>query len=150
MLSMLIDAMARRDVATADVAGAYLHADMDDFTLLRVEGQSVDIMCDVCSEYVQYVCYERGKKVLYLKLLKALYGCVKSALPWYKLFSGELQGMGFELNPYNTCVANKTIDGQQCTIAWYVDKTKILHDDNKVVTNVIERIEKKFGKMSVT
>jgi hypothetical protein len=58
--------------------------------------------------------------------------------------------MGFELNSYDTCVANKTIDGQQCTIAWYVDNTKISHDDDKLVTKVIERIEKKVRKMSVT
>jgi hypothetical protein len=33
--------------------------------------------------------------VLYLQLLKALYGCVKAALLWYELFSGTLQKMGF-------------------------------------------------------
>jgi hypothetical protein len=38
MLSILIDAKERRDVATADVAGAYLHADMDNFTLLKIKG----------------------------------------------------------------------------------------------------------------
>jgi hypothetical protein len=99
MLSLLIDATERRDVATADVAGAYLHAKMKDFTLLKMEGTSVDIMCDVSPEYKKYVCYENGKKVLYLKLLKALYGCVQSALLWYELFSSTLQAAGFELNP---------------------------------------------------
>ena len=73
MLSILIDASERRDVATADVAGAYLHAHMDDFTLLRVEGTEVDILCNVCEEYKKYVCYENGKKVLYLMLLKAFF-----------------------------------------------------------------------------
>jgi hypothetical protein len=53
---------------------------MKDFTLLKMEGESVDIMCDVCSDYEKFVCYENGKKVLYLELLKALYGCVQSAL----------------------------------------------------------------------
>jgi hypothetical protein len=47
MLSLLIDATEHGDVATADVAGAYLHAKMEDFTLLKMEGESVDIMCDV-------------------------------------------------------------------------------------------------------
>jgi hypothetical protein len=150
MLSALIDGHERRDVATADVTGAYLHADMDDYTLLKVEGPSVDILCDVCENYRKYVVYENGKKVLYLKLLKALYGCVKSALLWYELFCGELQAMGFVLNPYDTCVANMTIDGHQCTIAWYVDDTKISHKSSSVVTQVIERIESKFGKMAVT
>ncbi len=116
LLSILIDAKERRDVATADFSGAYLRADMKDFTLLKMEGESVDIMCDVCSDYEKFVCYENGKKVLYLELLKALYGCVQSALLWYELFSSTLQGMGFELNPYDACVTNKVIDGKQCTI----------------------------------
>ena len=62
MLSIMIDAKEGRDVATADVAGAYLHADLEDFTLLKVEGQSVDIMCDVSEKYIPFVTYEKGKK----------------------------------------------------------------------------------------
>jgi hypothetical protein len=107
-------------------------------------------MCNVCEDYRKYVCHENGKKVLYLKLLKALYGCVQSALLWYKLFSTTLQGDGFDLNPYDTCVANKIIDGKQCTIAWYVDDNKLSHADDNVVTNIIETIEGRFGKMTVT
>ena len=150
MLSLMIDAAEHRDVATADVAGAYLHAKLDDFTLLKVEGQSVDIMCDVNEMYEKYVTIEHGKRVLYLQLLKALYGCVKSALLWYELFMGTLKEMGFELNPYDMCVANKMFDGKQCTIAWFVDDNKISHVDHKVVTEVILKIEKRFGKMTVT
>jgi hypothetical protein len=49
MLSLIIDAFERREVvATANVAGAYLHAKMDDFTLLKMEGESVEIMCKQC------------------------------------------------------------------------------------------------------
>ena len=93
---------------------------------------------------------EKGKRVLHLRLLKALYGCVKSALLWYELFSTTLQDMGFKLNPYDECVANKMVDGKQCTIAWHVDDNKILHIDSEVVSSVIKEIEHKFGKMSVT
>ena len=90
MVSLIIDASEHRDVATADVAGAYLHAEMVDFTLLRMEGTSVDIMCDVCEDYKKFVCIKNGKKVLYLKLLKALYGCVQSALLWIPPVSNRL------------------------------------------------------------
>jgi hypothetical protein len=41
-------------------------------------------------------------------------------------------------------------DGKQCTIAWYVDDTKILHVDDNVVSQVIEKIEDRFGEMTVT
>lgn len=52
---------------------------------------------------------------------------MESALLWYELYSMVLEDMGFELNPYDKCVANKTINGKQCTIAFYVDDNKISH-----------------------
>jgi hypothetical protein len=58
--------------------------------------------------------------------------------------------MGFELNPYDLCVANKTINKKQFTIVCYVDDTKISHADPTVVTTIIEAIEQKFDKMTVT
>ena len=53
---------------------------MKDFTIIKFEGESVEILCQVNPEYNQYVVIERGRKVLYLELAKALYGCVVSAL----------------------------------------------------------------------
>ena len=150
MFSLMIDAFEERDVATADVVGAYLLADMDDFVVLKLTGESVDIMCSVNAKYNAFVVVEHGKKTLYLQLLKALYGCVKSALLWYELFSSTLTSMGFVLNPYDPCVANMMIDGAQCTIAWFVDDTKVSHISATVVSRVIEQIEEKFGKMTVT
>jgi hypothetical protein len=149
ILSLLIDAYERRDVATADVIGAYLHADMPDFVIIRLTGNAVDIMCQVNPKYKAFVTVENGKPALYLQLLKALYGCVKSALLWYELFSTTLKERGFVLNPYDPCVANCIIDGKQCTIGWYVDDTKISHADPAVVSSVVEAIENKFGKMVV-
>jgi hypothetical protein len=90
MMWILIEAKERMYVATADVAGAYLHAEMEDFALLKMEGEPAGIMCDVSQEYKKFVCYENGKKVLYLELLKALYEFVQWALLWYALFSGTL------------------------------------------------------------
>ena len=151
MLTLLVDAMEGRDVATADVAGAYLNAEMDDYVLMRLEGEDVALMCDVNPAYREYVHRgKNGRTVLFLRLARALYGCVKSALLWYQLFSSTLQHMGFKLNPYDLCVANAEIKGAQCTIVWYVDDNKISHVDETVVSDVIKRIESKFGKMTVT
>jgi len=68
-----------------------LKADMNDYTLLKFTGDSVDIMCKMNPKYEEYVIMESGRKVLYVQLLKALYGCVASALLWYELFSGNLK-----------------------------------------------------------
>ena len=112
---------------------------------------SVDILCEMKPKYKAFVTIENRTKVLYVKLLKALYGCVQSALLWYQMFYAYLKDIGLELNPYDPCVANKMIDGKQCTIAWYVNDTKISHADPNIVSQIIEQeLEERFGKMAVT
>jgi hypothetical protein len=149
VLSLMIDSYEGRDVATADVAGAFLKGDMPDFVLIKLVNEEVDIMCDVDPTHKQYVTYEGTRKVLYMQLNKALYGCMKSAIIWYETFCGTLKDLGFKLNPYDPCVANKLVNGKQLTIAWFVDDTKISHVDSKVVDWLIEEIEKKHDKMTI-
>ena len=139
MISFMIDACEKRDLAVADIGGAYLHAFMDYFIILRMEGDSVEILCSVHEKYKQFVILSNGKKAIYLCLNKALYGCVKSALLWYKLFTKTLKGMGFKLNPYDPCVANKTINGKQCMILWYTNNMKVSHQDPNIVTMTLEK-----------
>ena len=129
MRILIVAAIEGRDVAMADVAGAFLKVDMDVFVLMKLEGGTVDIMCELDPILEDFISMEKGKRDLYMQLIKAMYGCVKSALLWYKLFSTALVGMGFELNPYDLCVANAIIDEKQCTIGWYVDDNIITHSD---------------------
>jgi hypothetical protein len=152
LTSLVIDVFEGRDVGTFDVPGAYLHAEMpkDKRILMVLRGEFVDIMCLVNPEYKKYIKMIHGKKVIYLHVLRAIYGCIESALLWYELFSSTLQGMGFEINPYDRCVANMMINGKQCTIAWYVDDNKVSHMEPAVVTKIIEQVEEHFGKMTVT
>jgi hypothetical protein len=144
---LLINSFEERDVAVFDVPGAYLHADIPDdkFVLLKFEGDYfVDIMCDVNPEYKEDVRYENGKKVLYVQILKALYGMIESALLWYTLYTDVLQKEGFVINPYDKCVANKMIDDKQCTIAWYVDDNILSHINPAAVDDVLKTIEGYF------
>ena len=113
-----------RDTAFADVIGASLNVIMDDLATMKFTGKAVHIICELDPTYVEYVVIEKGQKVIYVCLHKAFHGCVRSALLWYKLFSETLSEMAFVLNNYDQCIANSTIDGAQCTVAWYVDGTK--------------------------
>ena len=56
----------------------------------------------------------------------------------------------FVINPYDPCVANKIINGSQCTIAWYVDDKKLSHKDPAVVTDILDKIEAKFPGLVIT
>jgi hypothetical protein len=96
--------------------------------------------------YRKYVKDENGKSVLYVELLKALYRRPRAALIFWKLLSNKLIQWGFEINRYDWCVANRMIDGKQCTILWHVDDLKISHVDAEVKTSIIELINDEFGK----
>ena len=149
LMSLMIDAKENRDVATADIVGAYLLADMKDNVIIKLTGTSVGIMCKANGKYKDFITTENKKEVIYLKLDKALYGCVQSALLWYHTFTKELMSQGFTLNMYDPCIANKVIDGNQCTVCWYVDDTKISHKSKEVVDNILSSLESRFGKMSI-
>ena len=150
--TLLIDANEGRDVAIFDVPGAYLQAEMpaEKKILMIFRDEFVDIMCEVNPEYKNHIIVQNGKRVLYVKVLRAIYGCIESALLWYQLYVKTLKGMGFVLNPYDKCVANKMINGKQCTIAWYVDDNKLSHVDPNVVTEVLNAVKGHFGELVIS
>ena len=109
----------------------------------------MDIVCQVNPEFIPDVRYENGKKVLYVRILKALYGMIESALLWYTLYVTVLKKEGFVLNPYDKCVANKMYNEKQCTVAFYVDDNKLSHVDTAVVDKVLGVIEGYFPGLVV-
>ena len=89
------------------------------------------------------------RKFFYVQFLAALYGMIESALLWYALYTEVLHKEGFEINPYDRCVANKIINNKQCTIAWYVDDNILSHVEPPVVDGVINKIEEYFPGLAV-
>jgi len=47
-------------ITTTDVEGAYLHANMEDFVLLKMVGEATDMMCEVNPTYTPFVMIENG------------------------------------------------------------------------------------------
>jgi len=74
---------------------------------------------------------------------------IESALLWYTLYTKELQKEGFELNEYDKCVANKIINGKQCTLAFYVDNNMLSHVETAVVDGILDIIEGYFPGLVV-
>ena len=69
--------------------------------ILKLRGHFVDIMCDINKEYSQYVRYEQGKIVPYLKVLREIYGFIELALQWYNLYTQTIKSEGYILNEYD-------------------------------------------------
>ena len=96
--------------------------------------------------YQTYVTTGPNKEpILYVKLLKALYGLLRSALLFYKKLRGDLEKMGFDVNPYELCVANKTINGSQMTMTWHADDLKMSHKESEEVMKFIHELGQIYG-----
>ena len=150
--SLAVAGFEGRHVYSFDVPGAFLQAELpeDKLLLLRLNGEFVDVMCKVNPEHQKNIIIDKnGKKILYMKVVRALYGCIEAALAWYNLFSETLQEEGFILNAYDKCVANKTVKGAQCTIIWHVDDCVVSHADKTVLDDFTNRMMERFGKMEI-
>ena len=90
-----------------------MQADMDELVHVRLHGKMAELLLEIDPElYTPYITYERGKMVLYVELLKALYGTLRASRLFWEKLSAKLQEWGFQPNPYDSCVVNKMINGK--------------------------------------
>ena len=91
MLIATINTLEGQDVAVVDIPGEYLSTDMDDEVHVVFRRTLAETMVmDDPALYRPFVSYETGKPVLYVRLQKALYGCLKSALLFYEKLLEDL------------------------------------------------------------
>ena len=131
MLTCMIDAFEKRDVATANIPGAFLQTKMpkgEDDVHVILDGRMAELLAKIAPEtYQEYVHQRRGQAYIYCRVNVAIYGTLKAALLFWKKLSSSLKQRGYVINPYDWCVANKDINGSQCTIVWHVDDLQISH-----------------------
>ena len=117
MFTAKIDALEGRDVAVVELPGAYLSADMDDGVHVVFIGTLAEMMVTAdIALYRPFGSYETGKMVLYARIQKVLYGCLKSALLFYEKLVGVLEAYGLKINTYDPCVSNHMIGEKQLTV----------------------------------
>ena len=118
--------------------------------IMKLCGELAELLVTTAPElYHPFVHNKNGKAVLYVELLKALYGTLKEALLFYKKLVKDLISYGFELNFYDPCVANKMINGKQMTVIWRVDDFKISQQDSNEVTKFVQWIKSKYEDANI-
>ena len=147
-ITSAIDAHEGRVVVSCDIPGAFLHADLDEEVFMLLRGQLADLMVSV--DPALYGPYMRktkkGESMMYVKMKKAMYGLLRSALLFYLRLVKDLQEFGFKLNPYDPCVANKVVDGSQMTVVWHVDDLKISHMQRSKIDGLLAFLKGKYGE----
>jgi hypothetical protein len=133
-----IDARENRKVVTINISGAFLHATNKDYVVMQMNGTLAKLMAQTDPKlYRKYLVDKKGKKVLYLRLQKALHGMMKSALLFYQKLVLELKSMGFVINPYDPCIANKIANGHQLTLRWHVNDLMISQVDMSAINDFL-------------
>jgi hypothetical protein len=141
-LTAAINAHERRKVVTIDIPGAFMQCDIDELIFVKLEGAMALLLVKMDPiKYEPLLTYENDRPVLYVKLLKALYGTLQAALLFWENLSGFLVNkLGFTVNPYDPCVVNKTINGKQCTALGHVDDIKMSHVEQDVLDSIITKL----------
>ena len=152
LLTAVIDAHEGRDVAVIDIPNAFVQTRLEDDkdkAIMRLRGKLAELMVKVAPEiYTKYVIInKKGETVLYVRLLNALCGIMKAALLYYQRFVKDLKSIGFTINPYDPCVANKTVQGKQLTVVWHVDDLKVSHVNPAVVTQMADWLKKTYQRL---
>ena len=113
-MTSVIDAKERRDILTGDIPNAFIQSDVptgegEKKIIMKITGRLIDVLLRLAPDtYSGYVVYENGKRVLYVQVLRALYGMLMSAMLWYNKFRGDLEEIGFVLRASDPGLTNVT------------------------------------------
>jgi hypothetical protein len=151
LITGVIDAKQQRDVMTADIPNAFVQTDINakekgQRVIMKIRGPLVDLLLEISSEiYSSFVVNEGKSKVLYVQMNKALYGMMISSKLYYQKFTKDIESIGFQVNPYDPCVANRIINGKQHTVTWHVDDLKSSHVDPNVNDDFLEWLKMMYA-----
>jgi hypothetical protein len=106
----------------------------------------VDILVETAPDvYKSYVSKDKkGSKQLLVQCQNALYGTMVASLLYYWKFVKSLTDIDFVIHPYEPCVANKMIEGDQMTICFHVDDCKLSHRKTKVMDSMIKYLRQEY------
>jgi hypothetical protein len=164
LLSCFIDAEEGRDVAAIDIPNAFIQTQVEDegdMGIIKIRGVLVDMLVQIAPEvYKSYITTDKkGTKQLLVQCQNALYGTMVASLLYYHKFTKSLTSVGFKINPYDPCVANKIVDSTQMTICFqHVDDCKLSHHSRRANNNMIDWLRQEnesifedgSGKMTVS
>ena len=123
-------------MVTIYIPGAFPHADSDKHIIMVLKGNLDLLMSHVGLKlYRKHIIFnKRGKPVLYVKILKVLYGLIQSAILFYRKLVKYLQKYGLKMIPYDPCAFNGMNNGKKLTVTFHVDDLKVSHMDPFEIT----------------
>ena len=114
IMTAAIEAKEGREVATSTIPNAFIQMEQAktdkerEWYTLKIRGKPAHLLVEIDPEtYKPYLTKENGHDIIYVRVLKAIYCMLQSALLFYKKLCMDLKDSGFKVNDYNPCLANK-------------------------------------------
>jgi hypothetical protein len=152
-LTSIIAVKEERDIVMADIPNAFIQTLMPELeegqerVIMKFKGAVLEILVELAPDlYGPYVVLEDGKRVLYLQVLRALYGMLVAALLWYRQFREDLESVSFKFDVYDPCVANRKVQKKHQTVKFHVDDLMSEHVDSKMNNKFRVWLNKLYGK----
>ena len=143
MIGASVAAHLRHHVMTLDHTAAYLNAEMKGPDVeMMLNSEVSEMLCDLDNNYRRFV---RPNGKIHVKLKKALYGCVQSAVLWYKELKSTLISIGFLENAYDICSFTRTRGTSIDRILVYVDDLFITSDSEAALDEIDKCLRDKYG-----
>ena len=134
-------------IMTLDHKAAYLNATMVGHVVEMSIGKEVaGLLCSVSPSHEKFV---RADGSIIVRLRKALYGCIESAVLWYKELSSTLEGLGFKKNPYDECSFVRKKSESIDTILVYVDDLMLTSKSKETLTSIANALKKKYKEVTL-
>jgi Reverse transcriptase (RNA-dependent DNA polymerase) len=135
-------------VMTLDHKAAYLNAEMRGPRVdMLLTPEVAEILCKLDPKHRRFL---RPDRKIAVKLKKALYGCIQSAVLWYQELASTLQEMGFRENPYDICSFTRVRNDTSDRILVYVDDLFITSKDEHILTEISDTLKAKYGAVTNT
>ena len=143
-----ISAKEGRSIVTVDVQSAYLNASISDKPVyMRVEPALAQVACIIKPEWKRYLDHSGA---LFVKLRKALYGCVESAALWYKDLRGTIISAGYTASKIDPCVYfKKDKDGKCIHVVTHVDDIKIMSQSEELIQEFLKTLRDKDTHLTI-
>ena len=144
-----VAAKEERDTATVDLPSFFLQTEAeedDDPVIVKFAGALALLLVECDSKWKKHLRRENGKWVICAKCSKIIYGTINAALMAYRKLARCLKEWGFEMNPYDPCVWNAIVEGEQTTLLFHVDDVLLTHKMASVVTEYIKRLDSTCGQ----
>ena len=142
MTVLTVAAKQGRKTACLDIGSAYLEAQWEgDPTYIVIEKMLSTIFAH---QFPDLKAYKHTDGTLLMRLDKALYGTLMAGKLWYVKLCKILLEKGFKKNPVDPCVMNKTVNGNQITLALFVDDILATCVDEGTLTWIIEELKGEF------